>query len=183
MTLIGGRPVHPVNVRIGGFYRLPTRAELSALRSRCCARARKPWRRSLRRPASNSPTSAAPGLPLAAHARTAIPSKEGHWCPARACFRVAELGGRVIEEHVKGSNALHSRLRGSVATLSARSRGTRSAPTSCRRSPARPPGLPGSARRAAIRSARSSCEPSNWSTRSTKRCASSTWLGAPLQRR
>jgi sulfhydrogenase subunit alpha len=32
MTLVGGRSVHPVNVRVGGFYRLPTRAELATLR-------------------------------------------------------------------------------------------------------------------------------------------------------
>jgi coenzyme F420-reducing hydrogenase alpha subunit len=32
MTVVGGRAVHPVNVKVGGFYRLPGRAELSALR-------------------------------------------------------------------------------------------------------------------------------------------------------
>jgi len=32
MTLVGGRAVHPVNVRVGGFYRFPTRSELGALR-------------------------------------------------------------------------------------------------------------------------------------------------------
>ncbi len=31
MTVVGGREVHPVNVRVGGFYRAPTRAELAAL--------------------------------------------------------------------------------------------------------------------------------------------------------
>ncbi|HZR92585.1 MAG TPA: Ni/Fe hydrogenase subunit alpha [Gaiellaceae bacterium] len=31
MTVVGGREVHPVNVRVGGFYRTPTRAELAAL--------------------------------------------------------------------------------------------------------------------------------------------------------
>jgi len=30
MRLIGGREVHPVNVKPGGFYRVPTRAELAA---------------------------------------------------------------------------------------------------------------------------------------------------------
>ena len=29
MELIGGRSIHPVNVRLGGFYSVPTRAELS----------------------------------------------------------------------------------------------------------------------------------------------------------
>ncbi|MFC4907106.1 Ni/Fe hydrogenase subunit alpha [Actinomadura gamaensis] len=31
MEVIGGRAIHPVNVRVGGFYRLPTRAELDGL--------------------------------------------------------------------------------------------------------------------------------------------------------
>ena len=34
MTLIGGREIHPVNVRVGGFYRLPKRTELAALREK-----------------------------------------------------------------------------------------------------------------------------------------------------
>ena len=28
MRVLGGREIHPVNVRVGGFYRVPTRAEL-----------------------------------------------------------------------------------------------------------------------------------------------------------
>ncbi len=32
MTLLGGREVHPINVRVGGFYRVPTRAELLTMR-------------------------------------------------------------------------------------------------------------------------------------------------------
>ncbi|HTW55704.1 MAG TPA: Ni/Fe hydrogenase subunit alpha [Thermoplasmata archaeon] len=32
MTLLGGREIHPVNVRVGGFYRAPAREELTALR-------------------------------------------------------------------------------------------------------------------------------------------------------
>jgi sulfhydrogenase subunit alpha len=31
MTLVGGRAVHPVNVRVGGFYRAPSKRELQAL--------------------------------------------------------------------------------------------------------------------------------------------------------
>ena len=30
----GGRAIHPVNVRVGGFYRVPTRRELQPLRDR-----------------------------------------------------------------------------------------------------------------------------------------------------
>ena len=32
LTLVGGRESHPVNVRVGGFYRAPTRRELAPLR-------------------------------------------------------------------------------------------------------------------------------------------------------
>jgi coenzyme F420-reducing hydrogenase alpha subunit len=31
MTLLGGREIHPINVRVGGFYRVPTRSELESL--------------------------------------------------------------------------------------------------------------------------------------------------------
>jgi coenzyme F420-reducing hydrogenase alpha subunit len=31
LTTVGGRAIHPVNVRVGGFYRAPTRAELAVL--------------------------------------------------------------------------------------------------------------------------------------------------------
>jgi coenzyme F420-reducing hydrogenase alpha subunit len=33
MRLVGGREIHPVNVRVGGFYRIPARRELAALRA------------------------------------------------------------------------------------------------------------------------------------------------------
>ncbi len=32
MTVLGGREIHPINVRVGGFYGVPTRAELEKLR-------------------------------------------------------------------------------------------------------------------------------------------------------
>ncbi len=32
MQLLGGREIHPINVRVGGWYRCPTRAELEPLR-------------------------------------------------------------------------------------------------------------------------------------------------------
>ncbi len=34
MTLLGGREVHPINLRVGGFYRVPTKAELAPLAER-----------------------------------------------------------------------------------------------------------------------------------------------------
>lgn len=34
MSLMGGREIHPVNARVGGFYRVPARSELSELREK-----------------------------------------------------------------------------------------------------------------------------------------------------
>jgi coenzyme F420-reducing hydrogenase alpha subunit len=34
MTLLGGREIHPINVRVGGFYRVPAVEELEAIRPR-----------------------------------------------------------------------------------------------------------------------------------------------------
>lgn len=31
MTLLGGREIHPINVRVGGFYKVPTKAELKRM--------------------------------------------------------------------------------------------------------------------------------------------------------
>src|SRR5262245_35159875 len=31
MAVVGGREVHPINIRVGGFYRAPTKMELAAL--------------------------------------------------------------------------------------------------------------------------------------------------------
>jgi coenzyme F420-reducing hydrogenase alpha subunit len=31
MTVVGGREIHPINVRVGGFYRTPSKAELEAM--------------------------------------------------------------------------------------------------------------------------------------------------------
>ena len=34
MTLVGGREIHPINVRVGGFYRAPEKAEFAAITER-----------------------------------------------------------------------------------------------------------------------------------------------------
>src|ERR1700751_1330728 len=34
LALLGGREIHPINVRVGGFYRVPTRGELRPLAER-----------------------------------------------------------------------------------------------------------------------------------------------------
>ena len=39
MTVVGGREVHPINVRVGGWYRAPRKRELAAARREARARA------------------------------------------------------------------------------------------------------------------------------------------------
>ena len=114
MTAIGGRPVHPVNVRIGGFYRLPTRSELSALRP-SLLRGREEALETVALVAGfEFPDMQQPFDYLSLRAENGYPLESGSVVTSAGdAFPVAELGRRVIEEHVKGSNALHSRLRGS----------------------------------------------------------------------
>ena len=63
IALIGGREVHPINVRVGGFYRVPTKARAGAAaraapgRARVRARRRSPGRRNCRSPTSSATSS------------------------------------------------------------------------------------------------------------------------------
>ena len=60
MDTVGGRSVHPVNVRVGGFYRMPTRQELRTLRPGSSGPATRPSRPCGWSPASTSPTWSSP---------------------------------------------------------------------------------------------------------------------------
>ena len=60
VALVGGRPIHPVTVRVGGFYHVPTRSEMTALRPELTAAlAIAAGDRRGRRGASSRPTSSA----------------------------------------------------------------------------------------------------------------------------
>jgi len=37
VSLVGGRPIHPVTVRVGGFYHVPSRSEMTAVRAELTA--------------------------------------------------------------------------------------------------------------------------------------------------
>ncbi len=56
MTLVGGREIHPINVRVGGFYRAPTRRSCGRSSSRSSAPARPRSRPSAGRRASTFPS-------------------------------------------------------------------------------------------------------------------------------
>ncbi len=57
MDFVGGRAIHPINVRLGGFYRSRPDPSSRPWPSSCAARWTTRWRPSSGRPGSNSPTS------------------------------------------------------------------------------------------------------------------------------
>jgi coenzyme F420-reducing hydrogenase alpha subunit len=114
MSLVGGRPVHPVNVKVGGFYRLPTVAEVAAVRPQV-ARALDD---------ALATVTVAAGLDFRDFEqdfeyvalrsdREEYPLEDGILLTGSgASFPAREFDGWVTEEHVAHSNALHARLRG-----------------------------------------------------------------------
>ena len=68
VTLLGGRPIHPVSVRVGGFSRAPRVTELAVLRRPSTRRSNRRWRWSTgwppsrRRPMRSSPPDWSPSV-------------------------------------------------------------------------------------------------------------------------
>jgi coenzyme F420-reducing hydrogenase alpha subunit len=112
MTVIGGREIHPINIRVGGFYRAPTRAELRPLvdpleRARETALATVRWAATLPFPdVRREPELVALSEP------GAYPIDLGRIVSDRGLdILPGEFDDHVVEEHVEHSNALHARLR------------------------------------------------------------------------
>jgi sulfhydrogenase subunit alpha len=112
MTLVGGREIHPINIRVGGFYRAPSRAELWALidpleRAREIALATVRWAGELPIPDFRC------GPELVALAEPGrYPIDLGRIVSDRGLdIAPAEFDTNVVEEHVAHSNALHARIR------------------------------------------------------------------------
>ena len=113
VTRVGGREIHPVNVRVGGFYRAPSKAELAPL---------VPELQEGRRIAEELLDLAA-GLTfpdyevdyefVALRHPTDYPLNEGRIVSSRGLdIPVSDYEAHFVEEQVKHSNALHSRLKG-----------------------------------------------------------------------
>ena len=118
MTAVGGREVHPINLRVGGFYRAPRRRELAAVRERLLAAreialATVAWSAMLPFPdVDRDPELVA----LAEGGR--YPIDLGEIVSDRGLrFPPADFDEHIVEEHVEHSNALHARLRGRGAYL------------------------------------------------------------------
>ncbi|HSE10949.1 MAG TPA: Ni/Fe hydrogenase subunit alpha [Nocardioidaceae bacterium] len=112
MDLVGGRSVHPVNVRVGGFYRMPSRGELAALRPEL--------ERALYDALATVTMAAAFDFPdfeqdyeyLSLRTDHDYPIETGTFVTSSGrTFPVPAFGEEVTEHQVPHSHALHARLR------------------------------------------------------------------------
>jgi len=109
MTVVGGREIHPINVRVGGWYRTPRRAELLELVE--------PLERA--RDIALETVAFAAGLPFPDYVREyelvclaepgEYPIDRGRIVSTAGLdIDVSEYEEHFVEEHVEWSNALHS---------------------------------------------------------------------------
>ena len=114
MTVVGGRSIHPVNVRVGGFYRMPSRHELRALRPRL-ERALDDAVETVALVAGfDAPDMEQPYEYLALRPGSGYPIEAGSVVTSSGgAFPVRDFTDHIQEFHVEHSNALHSRLDGS----------------------------------------------------------------------
>jgi coenzyme F420-reducing hydrogenase alpha subunit len=112
LTLLGGREIHPINVRVGGFYRVPTRRELQPLAERL-KRAREAALETVRWVAGfDFPDCERDHELVALSHPDEYPFNEGRIVSNRGLDIAADEYDQHFEEsHVERSTALHSRLR------------------------------------------------------------------------
>ena len=110
LALIGGREIHPINVRVGGFYRAPTRAELGTLvepleRAREAALETVRWTAGFDFPVRDIPSE------LVALSEPSTYAIEDGRIASDHGLDIApdDYDAHFAEEHVERSNALHSR--------------------------------------------------------------------------
>ncbi|KUF12888.1 Ni/Fe hydrogenase subunit alpha [Streptomyces silvensis] len=117
LELLGGRAIHPVNVRLGGFHRAPTRAELRPLADRLERALDDAWDTVRWVADFDFPEAeidadflalAAPGTYAIESGTPAVLRADG----SVATFPLHDFPARVREEQVPHSTALHSRLDG-----------------------------------------------------------------------
>ncbi|GAA2280336.1 Ni/Fe hydrogenase subunit alpha [Streptomyces ruber] len=117
LELLGGRAIHPVNVRLGGFHRVPTPAELRPLAERLRRAADDAWETVRWVAGFDFPEAAvdadllalaAPDTYAVEHGTPAVLRTDG----TRTAFATRDFLDHVREEQVPHSTALHSRLDG-----------------------------------------------------------------------
>jgi coenzyme F420-reducing hydrogenase alpha subunit len=115
VALIGGRAIHPINVRVGGFHRVPTARELEPLAERVAwardaAAATVDWVSGFDMPELEIDCEL-----LALRHPTEYAILDGRLATTGGVDAdVAEFERLVVEEHVPHSTALHARLDGAT---------------------------------------------------------------------
>ena len=111
MTIVGGREVHPINVKVGGFYRAPERRELQAFVPRL-ERALELAQAAVRLTAGfDFPDYEQDYEFVALRSPGEYPIERGRIVSSRGLdIAVAEYEDHFVEEHAPWSNALHSKL-------------------------------------------------------------------------
>jgi coenzyme F420-reducing hydrogenase alpha subunit len=111
VELIGGRPIHPVNVRVGGFYRVPSERELAQFAPRL-GHARQLAIDTVRWVAGfDFPDHVWPGELVSLRSPGEYPITGGRLVSTLGLdIGPEEFEDRVVEEHVAHSTALHARL-------------------------------------------------------------------------
>jgi len=118
ITLLGGREIHPINVCVGGFYKLPAKRELLQLAealkwARDAALEIVRWTSTLDFPDFEQDYEF-----VALRHPNEYPFNEGRIVSNKGLdIALSEFDEHVIEEHVEHSNALHSRLKDRGAYL------------------------------------------------------------------
>jgi sulfhydrogenase subunit alpha len=113
MTVVGGRSVHPVNVKVGGFYRMPTVTELRSLRP-ALVRALDDAVATVRLVSTfEFPDWEQPWTYLSLRPEAGYPIEGGSVVTSTgAAWDVRTFTEHITEVHVAHSNALHARLDG-----------------------------------------------------------------------
>ena len=111
MTVVGGREVHPINVRVGGWYRAPRKRELAPLVEKL-ERARELALAAVRLTSTfDFPDYTRDYELVALDHPGEYPIDRGRIVSNRGLdVAVAEYDEHFVEDHVEWSNALHSRL-------------------------------------------------------------------------
>ncbi|WP_437285510.1 Ni/Fe hydrogenase subunit alpha [Sorangium sp. So ce406] len=113
VALLGGREIHPVNARVGGFYSAPSRAELERLLPELCAgrehaRACLSWMATLPCPELERPYEF-----VALRSEDTYAIAEGRLVSSGGLdIEVRAYDAHFVEEQVPWSTALRSRIRG-----------------------------------------------------------------------
>ncbi len=113
MTLVGGRSIHPVNVRVGGFYRMPTVAELRSIRPTLEHALEEALLTVQLVAGFDFPDMEQPYEYVSLRAEEGYPIESGSVVTSSgAAFEVRDFPRHIEEFQVPHSNALHARLDG-----------------------------------------------------------------------